>query len=744
MKQGCKGFAGRCLILIPLILTGLLLTATAKASHEVRVGVYQNPPKLFFSERNEPRGILIELLQEIASREGWTLTFVPCEWSQCLDMLDRGQLDLMPDVAINSDRLQRFDFHTYPALNSWSQIYRHPDQQIESLLDLQGKRVAVLEGSIQEKALRQLLAGFEVEFRPVLVASLDQAFQAVAERQADAAIANYQFGGYRFADFGLAESPIVLMPARIFYVATQGRQTGILNRIDVYLERWLSEANSPYYQILRRWGGQRPETLVPRFLLQLLAGLVLLGVLLTVGMLLLRLQVYKRTRELAALNSHLEHLAHYDLLTDLPNRILLAQRLQQQMNRAQATGQQLLVALIDLDGFKQINDRYGNEVGDQLLIALTRKWRCFLSDKTLLGRMGGDEFVMVITGLKDQAEGMYHAEQFLQQLEQPVQLGELTLQVTGSMGLCFYPQQEQTIEAEQLLRQADQAMYQAKQAGKHSSQVFDAEWDRRIRGQHESLERVRQALNAQEFVLYYQPKVNLRTGQVVGAEALIRWQHPERGLLAPAAFLPLVEEQPLDAALGYWVLETAVRQMNLWQRAGHPLPVSVNISAYHLQQPDFVSRLEHLLQQYPEINPSDLEMEILETSALEDVQTVSAVMRACSRLGAGFALDDFGTGYSSLTYLRRLPAQLLKIDQSFVRDMLQDEDDLAILEGVIRLAAAFRRQVIAEGVETRRHGDELLKLGCELAQGYGIARPMPAAELPEWTRRWQQQAVWTA
>ncbi|MBE0507923.1 MAG: EAL domain-containing protein [Marinospirillum sp.] len=721
-----------------------MLTATAKASHEVRVGVYQNPPKLFFSERNEPRGILIELLQEIASREGWTLTFVPCEWSQCLDMLDRGQLDLMPDVAINSDRLQRFDFHTYPALNSWSQIYRHPDQQIESLLDLQGKRVAVLEGSIQEKALRQLLAGFEVEFRPVLVASLDQAFQAVAERQADAAIANYQFGGYRFADFGLAESPIVLMPARIFYVATQGRQTGILNRIDVYLERWLSEANSPYYQILRRWGGQRPETLVPRFLLQLLAGLVLLGVLLTVGMLLLRLQVYKRTRELAALNSHLEHLAHYDLLTDLPNRILLAQRLQQQMNRAQATGQQLLVALIDLDGFKQINDRYGNEVGDQLLIALTRKWRCFLSDKTLLGRMGGDEFVMVITGLKDQAEGMYHAEQFLQQLEQPVQLGELTLQVTGSMGLCFYPQQEQTIEAEQLLRQADQAMYQAKQAGKHSSQVFDAEWDRRIRGQHESLERVRQALNAQEFVLYYQPKVNLRTGQVVGAEALIRWQHPERGLLAPAAFLPLVEEQPLDAALGYWVLETAVRQMNLWQRAGHPLPVSVNISAYHLQQPDFVSRLEHLLQQYPEINPSDLEMEILETSALEDVQTVSAVMRACSRLGAGFALDDFGTGYSSLTYLRRLPAQLLKIDQSFVRDMLQDEDDLAILEGVIRLAAAFRRQVIAEGVETRRHGDELLKLGCELAQGYGIARPMPAAELPEWTRRWQQQAVWTA
>ena len=731
-----------CSLMAFLLL--LLLVSTPLAAREIRVGLYENPPKLFSSERNEPRGLLIELLQEIASREGWGLTFVRCEWSQCLHLLDQGQLDLMPDVALNPERLQRFDFHTYPALNSWSQIYRHPDQQIESLLDLQGKRVAVLEGSIQENALRQLLAGFEVEFRPVLVASLDQAFHAVAAGQADAAIANYQFGGYRFADFGLAESPIVLMPARIFYAATPGRQAEVLNRIDFYLERWLSEASSPYYQIIRRWGGERPETLVPGFVWRLLAALMLLGVLLSGGLLLLRLQVRRRTRELAALNRHLEHLAHYDLLTDLPNRILLAQRLQQQMHKAQVTGQLVLVSVIDLDGFKQINDRYGTEVGDQLLIALTRRWRCFLSDKTLLGRMGGDEFVIVITGLKDQAEGMYHAEAFLQQLEQPVQLGELTLQVSGSMGLCFYPQQEQAIEAEQLLRQADQAMYQAKQAGKHSSQVFDAEWDRRIRGHHESLERIRQALNAQEFVLYYQPKVNLRTGQVMGAEALIRWQHPERGLLAPIAFLPLVEEQPLDAALGYWVLETAVRQMHLWQRAGHPLPVSVNISAYHLQQPDFVTRLQQLLQQYPEVDPADLEMEILETSALEDVQAVSAVMRACSVLGAGFALDDFGTGYSSLTYLRRLPAQLLKIDQSFVRDMLQDEEDLAILEGVIRLAGAFRRQVIAEGVETRRHGEALLKLGCELAQGYGIARPMPAAELPEWVQRWQQQAIWTA
>ncbi|WP_072324391.1 putative bifunctional diguanylate cyclase/phosphodiesterase [Marinospirillum alkaliphilum] len=727
------------------VLLLLLMVPPSQAQpRELRVGLYENPPKLFIGPRGEPRGMLIELLDEIAQREGWSIEYHPCSWLNCLEQLAAGQLDLMPDVAINPERLQRFDFHTYPALNSWSQIYRHPDQHIESLLDLQGKRVAVLQGSVQDAALRQLLAGFEVEFYPVPVVSLDQAFRAVAERRADAAIANYQFGGYRHGDYGLVESPIVLMPARIFYGAPQGQQRDVLARIDFYLERWLAEPNSPYYQIIRRWGGQRPETLVPGFVWQLLAALVVLGVVLTGGMLLLRLQVKKRTRELAALNRHLEHLAHYDLLTGLPNPILLADRLQSLMQQANENQTLLLVALIDLDGFKQINDRHGTDVGDQLLIGLTHQWRSCLPEKYLLARLGGDEFVVVMPGLKNQEEGVYQARYLQQLLERPVTLGERELQVSGSIGLCFYPQGEEHIEAEQLLRQADQAMYLAKQTGKHSFQVFDAEWDRHIRGQHESLERIRLGLNQEEFVLFYQPKVNLRTGQVVGVEALIRWQHPERGLLAPGAFLPLVAEQPLDAALGYWVLETALRQMSHWQATGHSVPVSINISAHHLQQPDFVARLQLLLDNHPQINPADVELEILETSALEDVQEVSAVMRACSRLGVGFALDDFGTGYSSLTYLRRLPAQLLKIDQSFVRDMLQDEEDLAILEGVIRLAAAFRRQVIAEGVETLQHGNELLKLGCELAQGYGIARPMPAAEIPEWIKHWQQAPVWTA
>jgi EAL domain-containing protein (putative c-di-GMP-specific phosphodiesterase class I) len=234
----------------------------------------------------------------------------------------------------------------------------------------------------------------------------------------------------------------------------------------------------------------------------------------------------------------------------------------------------------------------------------------------------------------------------------------------------------------------------------------------------------------------------MHSGKVIGAEALIRWQHPEKGLLAPAAFLPVIEDHPLAVDVGEWVIDTALTQIELWGAAGLDLPVSVNIGARQLQQENFVQRLQALLARHPQVNAGSLELEVLETSALADIAQVSQVIEACATIGVKFALDDFGTGYSSLTYLKLLRVALLKIDQSFVRDMLDDPDDLAILQGVIGLALAFRREVIAEGVETVAHGTALLQLGCELAQGYGIARPMPPEQLPGWTAAWEPDAAW--
>lgn len=437
----------------------------------------------------------------------------------------------------------------------------------------------------------------------------------------------------------------------------------------------------------------------------------------------------------------LEHIAHYDVLTNLPNRLLVADRLQQALTQSQRRAHSVAVVYLDLDSFKEINDQHGHEMGDELLIALAQRMRKVLRDGDTLARIGGDEFVAVLVDLECPDDCKPVLARLLQAASEPVTRGEQVLHVSASIGVTIYPQDG--VDADLLLRHADQAMYLAKQAGKNRYHLFDIDHDMATNTRRESLEGIRLAIVQQELVLYYQPKVNMKSGQVVGAEALVRWQHPTRGLLLPGAFLPMIEDHPVSVELGEWVIDRALTQMSEWRAGGLEMSVSVNVGARQLQHSDFVSRLAALLAAHPDVAPACLELEILETSALEDIVQVSRVMRACRVLGVSFALDDFGTGYSSLTYLKRLPVDTLKIDQSFVRNMLDDPEDLAIIEGVVGLASAFHRQVIAEGVETVAHGELLLTLGCELAQGFGIGRPMPPADLPAWVTSWRPDSVWT-
>ena len=437
----------------------------------------------------------------------------------------------------------------------------------------------------------------------------------------------------------------------------------------------------------------------------------------------------------------LERIAHYDLLTGLPNRVLLADRMHQAMAQAHRRNRPVAIACLDLDNFRAINDRYGRITGDRLLTAVTQRMKCVLHEDDTLARLGGDEFVAVLPGLEDTASSIAVLNALLAAAAGPIRVGDLDLELSSSLGVTFFPQADD-VDADQLLRQADQAMYRAKLEGKNRYHFFDPRFDRSIRGHHEDLERIRRALEANEFVLHFQPKVNMRTGALLGVEALIRWQHPERGLLAPAKFLAVLEGHPLSMKLDEWVIDNALKQIEVWRRAGLDMPVSVNIGAQQLQQSGFVDRLRSLLAAHPAVAPSRLELEVLESSALQDVSTVSQVIRACSRLGVSFALDDFGTGYSSLTYLKRLPVDVLKIDQTFVREMHEDPENLTILEGVIGLAAAFRRVAVAEGVETVEHGLTLLRLGCEAAQGYGIARPMPGGDVPGWVASWHPYPQW--
>jgi len=437
----------------------------------------------------------------------------------------------------------------------------------------------------------------------------------------------------------------------------------------------------------------------------------------------------------------LEHIAHFDALTGLPNRVLLADRLHQAMIQAQRRGQRLAVAYLDLDGFKLVNDTYGHEAGDRLLITVADNMKHALRECDTLARLGGDEFVAVLADLTEADDCSNTLTRLLNAASQPLLMQQGRLEVSASLGVTFYPQAD-PVDADQLMRQADQAMYQAKLAGKNRYHLFDTVHDRSLRGLHESLDAIATAMDRSEFVLYYQPKVNLRLGQVVGVEALVRWRHPAKGLLPPAQFLPVIEDHPMAVSLGEWVISTALNQMQLWQTQGLEMPVSVNVGARQLQQDDFVQRLCDMLALVPSVSPTLLQMEVLETSALQDLDRTAQVIRACEELGVSFAMDDFGTGYSSLTYLKHLPVHTIKIDRSFVRDMLDDPDDLAILDGVVSLARAFQREVIAEGMETAAHGTRLLQLGCELAQGYGIAHPMPAADFPGWLAGWQPDPAW--
>jgi diguanylate cyclase (GGDEF)-like protein/PAS domain S-box-containing protein len=437
----------------------------------------------------------------------------------------------------------------------------------------------------------------------------------------------------------------------------------------------------------------------------------------------------------------LQHIAYHDALTGLPNRVLLADRLQQAMARAGRREERVAVVYLDLDGFKAVNDDQGHDQGDALLIAIAQRMAGVLRQTDTLARIGGDEFVAVLTDLATDHEAQPSLQRLLLAANQPVPLAAGEVRVSASLGVAFYPQAE-AVDADQLLRQADHALYQAKLAGKNRHHVYDPGRDLAVRNRHEAVQEIRAGLQGGQFVLHYQPKVNMRTGQVIGAEALIRWQHPQRGLLAPGLFLPVIENHSLAVELGEWVIDSALRQMGLWRQIGLQLPVSVNVGADHLQQPAFAARLRALLQAHPTVERGALEIEILESSALADLEHIARLMRECAEIGVSFALDDFGTGYSSLLYLKHLPAGTLKIDHSFVRHVLDDADNLAILEGILTLARGFGRTPVAEGVETIAQGTLLLQLGCQFGQGFGIARPMPAADLPDWIAGWRAPDAW--
>lgn len=450
--------------------------------------------------------------------------------------------------------------------------------------------------------------------------------------------------------------------------------------------------------------------------------------------------IFSDISELKQQQHALEQLAYFDSLTKLPNRKLFFDRLTQAMAKVARSQELMAVCYFDLDGFKPVNDTLGHHLGDFLLQQIASRVQECLRESDTIARIGGDEFAMLfyIRSVEDIGITLQRVQEVIQQ---PFVLDGHTAQLSASIGVTIYPFDEAPPEI--LLRHADHAMYRAKTSGNGRYHLFDVAEDNLAQEKHVRLRSLAEALEHGEFLLYYQPQVDMRYGSVVGFEALLRWQDPAHGLVTPGEFLPWVEENDLAIAIGEWAIREALRQLDAWQQQGLALPVSVNVAARHLMLPDFTERLASLLLEAPSVLPALLHVEITESAALAEIDKASQAIKSCRALGVSFVLDDFGTGHASLSYLRRLPAEIVKLDQSFVRDMLDNPADSTLVAGMISLCHDLEREIIAEGVETVAHGMRLLSLGCHLAQGYAIARPMPAQDIPAWVKSYHAPTEWT-
>ncbi len=436
---------------------------------------------------------------------------------------------------------------------------------------------------------------------------------------------------------------------------------------------------------------------------------------------------YKNSR------AQIEFLAHHDNLTGLPNRVLLNDRLEMAINAARRQQEKVGVLFIDLDRFKNVNDSLGHAVGDQLLRETAKRLSSTIRTDDTVSRLGGDEFVVLFSKIKDETIIADLTIKLREVLQHPYDLGEISLHVTPSIGIAIYPDDGDSVNS--LIKNADAAMYLAKEKGRNNYQFYTPLLNARTLDRLKLESDLRLALDHGGFEVHYQPQLIAKNGKLWGAEALVRWRHPDRGLISPAEFIPLAEETGLIIPLGDWVFAQAARQVTTWRKQGFSnLVVAVNISVVQFRKEDFVHRIETILKEEGAASDS-IELELTESILMHDMESSIQTVNYLRNLGFRIAIDDFGTGYSSLNYLRRLPVNVLKIDQSFVREMLDEPASLAIVNSIISLANSLGKETIAEGVETKAELDVLTERGCDLMQGFYFAKPMPALQFEEWVKK---------
>ncbi len=833
-----------------------MLATAGTGAREVRVGVYDNPPKLELGQDEQPSGILGDLLTEIAREEGWTLRAVPCQWESCLAMVASGELDLLPDVAHTDERARRFDMHEVPALRSWSQVYTRPGLRIDSLLELDGRRVAVLAGSVQQAYLAEAARDFGLRVDWQVMESMDAALAATAAGDADAMATNHFFGSRFGSERGLGETGILFDASRLYYATAPGANADLLRAIDANLTRWQGTAGSPYFSVLQRWGAPGIEPRLPGYAYWLFGGAAGLILLALAGIALLRREVARKTRSLRAsearlttildsvdahiyikgadlryryvnrrvaqlfgvspeevvgradedffdaatvrelhetdlkvvrdgrrltlqeinrtraeggvehaylsvkipllgadgrvdalcgisteitdqhaMRQEIERLALYDPLTQLPNRRHFLERLREAIAASRKDGSAGVLVVLNLDRFKELNDTRGHQAGDEWLRQVTLRLRPLLDEGQSLARIGADEFGLLADGLPPSpaaAQKLATAlgQRVLEAVSVPGDVAGQRYHGTASLGATVFG--GVGASADEVLRHADLALSEAKAVGGNRMRHFMAQMQEAAAARASLEADLRDGLDRGEFLLHYQPQVD-GDGKLLGLEALVRWQHPRRGLVPPGSFIPLAEASGLILPLGDWVLRQAIAQLQVLaarpETAG--LRIAVNVSARQLHRPEFVDGVLAALAESG-LPPGRLELELTESELVDDIDQAIARLGRLRAGGVRIALDDFGTGYSALNYVKRLPLDMLKIDTSFVRDLLVDPNDMAIVRTIISLGHSLGLEVLAEGVEDPAQRDVLQEIGCRQFQGYHFGKPRPIGELQDW------------
>lgn len=426
-------------------------------------------------------------------------------------------------------------------------------------------------------------------------------------------------------------------------------------------------------------------------------------------------------------------LAHYDSLTGLVSRPLLLDRLRQSVKHIDRQEKLAALAFIDLDHFKPVNDTHGHEAGDFVLVEIAKKLKTILRTSDTISRIGGDEFVLLL----DEIDSVQECEELLKRvlliLSIPIQLpNQYFVKISASIGVSIINNTK--LDADTILRRADQTMYQAKNSGRNKILFFDPEEEKRQEKYRKMLAEVDVGLDRNEFTLWYQPKINTTSNEIIGVEALIRWNHPTQGILSPAHFSNALEHSSLSVKIGEWVIEKALKQCDKWGKAGSHISVSVNISGSHILKRDFIDRLTETLFEYPVVTTTLLELEVLESVSINNIDLAVQVLNQCRALGIKIALDDFGTGFASLNYLKRLPLDTLKIDRSFIQNLEVDQADEAIVKSIIEFSKVFNYRLIAEGVETKAQLKKFQSLGGEHVQGFYFAKPMEGKHILPWIK----------